>query len=126
MKQYDVFMSGKNIGNVNVTKEGLYYVFHCRCDLPDSEIFRLFAENGKQVTDFGVLVPGKEGYTLLKKIPVKKFGEEPLSFRVTSQKQQHAYVSIPVFENRAFDYISKLTGARMHIDKGNYYILFQE
>lgn len=125
MKQYDVFMSGKIIGNVNVTKEGLYYVFRCRCDLPDAEIFRLIAENGEHVTDFGVLMPGKEGYTLLKKIPVKKFGVEPLSFRVTSQKQ-HTYESIPVYENRPFEFISKLTGARMHFDKGNYYILLQK
>ena len=128
MKEHNVFLSDRIIGNVRVTKEGLYYRFQCHCDLPDNEIFRLFAQGSKQRIDLGILAPDKVGYSIIKKVPIKEFGEELLSFQVWPQEQMksRAYSSVVVYPDRPFDYISKLPSARLNIENGNYCVLLQK
>ena len=128
MKEYTVFLSDRAVGDVCVTKEGLYYRFQCHCDLPDNKIFRIFAQGSKQRIDLGILAPDKAGYALIKKVPIKQFGEELLSFQVCPQDQKKsiAYNSVVIYQNRPFDYIRKLPGALLNIENGSYCVLLQK
>ena len=45
------------MGRVLVERQGLYYIFRCRCTLSGETAFRLFASCGEKQEDLGVLVP---------------------------------------------------------------------
>ena len=71
--QYPVTWAGKAVGEVTVTRQGLYYLFVCRAQLPAGSRCRLYACGESEPRDLGLLIPGGSGYELQTRVPAKYF-----------------------------------------------------
>jgi hypothetical protein len=70
---YQVTLSSVPAGTVDVTEEGLYLRFRCRCKAPKGRIYRLFACCNDWSYDLGILIPDGEFFVTDKKLPKKTF-----------------------------------------------------
>ena len=64
------------VGRVRAERQGLYYLFRCRCRLSGEAAFRLLVSCGEKQEDLGILVPMEGGFGLDTRRPVKRLGEE--------------------------------------------------
>lgn len=108
---YDVLVSGRPVGQVHVTRQGLYYRFRCCCQLPEEGVCKLrIVCNGKE-ENLGVLVPTGCGFGLETKVPVKRLGEGKPSFRVVPNRARLSENFIPIYPEEPFSYIERLKDA---------------
>lgn len=104
---YEIMLWDKTVGTVSVSREGLYYRFHCRCELPENTVCRVTA--GKE--SLGILVPTGEGFELNTKLPVKRFGEIAPEFHLVPNKPVLEGTFIPIKPEEPFAYIERLKDA---------------
>jgi len=115
---YDVTLQDSKVGKVEVTREGLYYRFRCKCQLPDAEIYTIVASNEKCQWNLGVCVPGANGACLDTRVAVKHIGETMGTFLAVSKEKSKQMMFIPVQPESPFAYISALQEAKFGI-QGN-------
>ena len=113
---YDVTLNDKTVGQVTVTKEGLYYQFSCSVMLPENSRYRLLACCEQGIVDLGLCIP-----TLLMKIPIKRFKKGKYDF-ILSEKKQNG--GVPVDKNQPFPHLNMLPKARFYTDNGKAFIVF--
>lgn len=114
-EQYEVYLGQDKIGRVQVSREGLYYRFHCRCSLSGDVMFRLEAKNEKESVDLGIVVPADGQFGLDKRLPVKQFPEEDYRFEVQPHRKKLEGKFVPIYPEEPFAYLSKLEDAHMEI-----------
>ena len=117
-RQYTVLQHNQEIGKVCVTRQGLYYAFHCRCELPADDIFRLTVRSGTVYKKLGVLIPYEGGFGLDTKLPVKEIGEGDLLFSVVRHCDSFSGVFVPIIDEEPFAYISRLKKSFLIIKNG--------
>lgn len=91
----ELTLNGKPIGQVNISRQGLYYVFHCRCRLPENQNVRLLARCGEKEEDLGVLVPMDGGFGLDTRRPVKRLGEGSVTFALAGKPRPPRFAHLP-------------------------------
>lgn len=119
VKDYEVFFGSQPVGRVQVTKQGLYYRFFCRCRISGDVVCRLFAQCGENRENLGVVVPVEDGFGLDTRIPTKKLGEGEMEFRLipkTEQVSQGKFV--PISPEEPFLYIQRLQNAFLAYQDG--------
>lgn len=119
VKDYEVFFGSQPVGRVQVTKQGLYYRFFCRCRISGDVVCRLFAQCGENRENLGVVVPVEDGFGLDTRIPAKKLGEGEMEFRLipkTEQVSQGKFV--PISPEEPFLYIQRLQNAFLAYQDG--------
>lgn len=79
---YDITHEGVPVGTARMEKQGLYYVFSCRCRLPEEGLYRIHAINGDAREDLGICIPVDGAFGMDKKIPQKRIGEGMLTFEL--------------------------------------------
>lgn len=84
---YPVFWNGKEVGDVQLHKKGLYYFLSCMCCLPGDNVCRLYADNNAWQIPLGILIPDHNYYTLKMHIPSYKLNTDSLLFRVKSEEK---------------------------------------
>ena len=104
---YEVFLWDDPVGTVQVSREGLYYRFRCRCQLPEDTVCRVTA--GRE--SLGILVPAGDGFELNTKLPVKRFGDTAPEFRLVPNKPVLEGKFIPIKPEEPFSYIERLQDA---------------
>ena len=104
---YEVLLWDKPVGTVQVSREGLYYRFDCRCHLTDDTVCRVTA--GKE--SLGILVPCGDSFELNTKLPVKRFGDTVPEFRLVPNKPVLEGKFIPIKPEEPFAYIERLKDA---------------
>jgi len=108
---YCIYLHDKPVGEAKITPQGLYYNISCRCDLDKNQIYEVFF-CGKDIKQkLGILVPENGRFTLVKKIPAKRFVDSEISFCVVKRGEQDACDYFPVFEGSPFVYIDRLHDA---------------
>lgn len=108
---YGVFFADNLCGKVQVRKQGLYYLFVCRCQLSGDIICCLKAVFPEEEQKIGVLVPMDCGFGLQKKIPVKHFNGKPVRFLACVKGEEAAGIFAPIYPDEPFMYIEKLKDA---------------
>lgn len=104
---YEVCRKDEVVGRCSVTREGLYYSFHCLCRVLDGEIHRLWICCGDRTVDLGVLAPMQGGFGLRKKLPVKLFsGDEPKFYAQVREPGREKF--IPVYPEEPFSYLTRI------------------
>lgn len=106
----DVLLGGKPVGRVQVQRQGLYYVFTCRCGLSGETVWHLIASCGEKQADLGVLVPESDGFGLTTRRPVKLLGEGKLLFTL-KPKHEEGTKFAPIYPEEPFAYIERLKDA---------------
>lgn len=105
---YGVYFSDKLCGKVQVRKQGLYYLFICRCQISGDVICRLKAVFPTGEQSLGILVPIDDGFGLQTKIPVKHFTGHPLRFSVAVKEEESEGIFAPIYPDEPFMYIERL------------------
>ena len=113
---FDICYHDGVVGNAEVTKEGLYYRFCCVCTPPDKSMYRIHVTDGIITKDLGICVPEKDRYILVTRVPMKYFKGEELTFILTSNKLEKAFM--PVATDAPFEALDQLKTARFQIENG--------
>ena len=95
---YTVYLGKDPVGQVTVERQGLYYCFHCRCQLHSEVMCRVTVSSGGKHESLGILVPVGEHYLLTKKLPVKQFLSEKPEFWITPKKTQKHQVKVATLQ----------------------------
>ena len=105
---YPVSFNGEAIGKISVCRQGLYYLFSCRCPLFSDNIYRLIVCCENQEENLGILVPKDGSYILNTKVPVKRLGEGAWQFYLKAKQENLAGFFVPISPEEPFSYISRL------------------
>ena len=121
---YGVSFGAQQVGKVQLTRQGLYYRFICRCSLSGDVVCRLKVVCGGREENLGVVVPMDGGFGLDTKLPVKRIGEGNMEFylapkgvAVTECVQQTGQF-IPIYPDEPFAYIARLKKSFFAIQNG--------
>ena len=115
---YAVTVSGQQTGKVSVQRQGLYYLFSCRCRLAGDIIYRLVVTCGTVRESLGILVPQEGSFVLNTKLPAKKLGEGELSFRLIPKREELRKTFVPISPEEPFAYIARLKQSFLVIQNG--------
>lgn len=116
--QYAVMLHGRQVGKVQVKKQGLYYGFHCRCCLTEHHIYRLEAVCGAVKTYLGILVPQEGSFVLDTRKPAKGIGEGTLQFTLSTKEEGNAGHFVPICPEEPFAYIARLKESFLVLREG--------
>ena len=105
---YVVFLGNQQAGKVQVTRQGLYYRFICRCRLTGDVVCRLYITCGGQRENLGVVVPVGDGFGLDTRLPVKRFREGEPSFSLIPKHEMADARFAPIIPEEPFAYIERL------------------
>lgn len=108
---YGVYFSDKLCGKVQVLRQGLYYLFVCRCQITGDVVCQLKAVFPDTEQHLGILVPMDDGFGLRTKIPVKHFSGNPVKFAVSVKHDHSNEFFAPIYPEEPFLYIEKLKNA---------------
>ncbi len=117
-ESYEVLFGSVPAGKVQVLRQGLYYLFHCRCRLTGDVMCRLFVRRGDREESLGVVVPMGDGFGLDTRIPVKRLGEGSMEFRLVPKADRpRGETFVPIAPEEPFTYLEKLKDA--YLDRRN-------
>lgn len=110
--RYSVFQNEKVIGEVDVSRQGLYYRFFCRCNYHGDNFCRLMIQLGDTEVSLGIMVPEGPEFILEKRLPVKKFGMETPVFYIPYPKDPSPEgMFVPISKDEPFLWLTKLRKA---------------
>lgn len=115
---YPVMLGKETVGEVTVKKQGLYYHFHCQCELHSEVICRVAVSCGGHHENLGILLPAGRGYWLVKKLPVKNFPLGRPEFWIIPKHTTHDGRFVDVYPEEPFAYISRLENAYLEKRRG--------
>ena len=98
-ENYGVYFGNRPVGKVQVTRQGLYYHFLCRCELTGDVMCRLWVTCADKRESLGLVVPVDGGFGL-------KEGE--LTFSLLPKHDKPSGKFIPISPEEPFAYIERL------------------
>ncbi len=110
-KVYDVGFMQQKAGQVTLKKEGLYWRILCRLENLEKGYYRLNVNNGSCVFDLGLCVPVSNGFGMNTTVPIKRIGEEGLTFFLESGKSGKQELFVPIRAEEPFAYLQRLEKA---------------
>ena len=108
---YALYFGGQAIGKVQVTRQGLYYRFSCRCRLSGGVVCKVLVRCGGISENLGILAPEGEGFSLVTRMPVKRFSGGSPEFTVVPNRPDFGGNFAPIYPEEPFAYIEKLKEA---------------
>lgn len=125
MVQYNIVFGKENVGTVNVESVGMYTHFSSKCKFRNDGIYRIIAIYGKDKIDLGICIRSGNSYTGRARVATKHLSGDVPSFYAVDGLQRDT-VFIPVEPRKAFGEISKLPGAKFHIQAGQTGLILYE
>lgn len=113
------------MGKVQVTRQGLYYRFRCRCRLSGGVICRVSVRCGEKQENLGILVPMGDGFGLDTGLAMKKLGQGSPEFLVMPVRPKGEKF-VPISPEEPFSYLSRLKNAYLAERNGTIGILLDE
>lgn len=93
-----ILIGSDSVGFADITKNGLYYVFRCQCDVPAGKIYRIWLSDDFHQEKLGVPIPVGTQYTLTRRIPVSHLCGNDFQLRLIQDQQE-----LPVFYSMQSD-----------------------
>ena len=115
---YDILLGGQSVGTVEVSKEGLYYHFDCRCAFTGTVMYRIAVKCGETEINLGIPAPEDGKFVLRTKIPIKRVGEGELSFRAVPKHADLTQNFVPISPEEPFAYLQRLQNAFLQVREG--------
>lgn len=115
---YEIYQGEQRVGTAEVSTEGLYYNFYCRCVLSGETMCRIIVTCDGHIHSLGLPVPEGDAFVLRTRMPVKRLGQGQLQFRVIPKHTQVGGHFIPISPEEPFRYLSRLENAVMQIRDG--------
>ena len=114
---YDVTLAGQRMGDVTVSRQGLYWQFSCRCRLSGEVMYHLCVQVSDTVEKLGLLTPEDGAFCLRTKLPMKRLGQGTPVFLIRPKHEPLTGQFIPVRPEEPFAYLHRLQEA--HLAKQN-------
>lgn len=108
---YEIRYGNKQVGKVQVLRQGLYYRFIARCRLSGDMLCRLQVTCADTQENLGVVIPMDGGFGLDTKLPIKRLGTGMPEFRLVTKQGASDRTFCPIYPEEPFAYISKLKDA---------------
>lgn len=108
---YPVLHGDQPVGEVRVTRRGLYYHFTCRFQLKEPCLCRLEFCCGDRTEVLGVPVPEGGQFVLTKQIPVSRVAARTPVFRVLPKQMSLQGRFVPISPEEPFAYLDRLKNA---------------
>ena len=115
---YSVSMGTREVGKVQVLKEGLYCRVICHAELYGSVMYRLAVLTGNRRENIGILAPVDGGYGLDRKIPRSRLPSDDLEFLLLPAHDKADGRFQPISPQEPFQYLDQLKNAYLQIEKG--------
>ena len=123
---YSVTHNAEPCGKVSVRKQGLYYLFHCRCMVGRRDIYRLILSCGNFQQSLGVLAPVNGSFELTTRVSARQLPEGDWSFRIRSGENRPAESFVPIRPDEPFAYIARLKDSFLEHQNGEPGILVEK
>ena len=75
MDKFPLYLNGRSIGELTVTREGLYDCFRVECSPPERELYRAYAVGEQGRLRLGILEPEGKGFGIRRRIPAREAAE---------------------------------------------------
>ena len=126
LKEYEVTIGDRHVGEAQVSQQGLYYQIKVRC-LLDGEIMHklLLRCNGKE-ENLGVLVPVDGMFGIDTRIQIKKIGAGEMRFVVLPRHRELQGKFVPLSPEEPFRYITRLKDSYLERRSGVMGIIIKE
>lgn len=116
---HTIWLSKEPVGSITVEEKGLYYWFHCTCQLHSEVICRVMISCGGKSSSLGILVPVGKEYQLSKKVPIKDFEAGEPEFWITPRNlSKSKAITVDIYPEEPFRYITKLETAYLSTKQG--------
>ena len=123
---YKVYLGSIPVGKVQLIRQGLYYRIQCRCRIEGNLVYKLYAVIGNKRENLGVVIPDGDGFSLEKRIPVKRLGEEGADFILSTGAGLERGIFVPICPEEPFQYIERLKDAFLETENGRLGIRIQQ
>lgn len=123
--QYPIVFENRTVGQVEVSKKGLYYHFTCQCTPPDSKIYRIVISSENAEQSLGICVPEGKNFGLSKRLPVKSIKDGEWEFYLRPKDAVNSLVSA-VSEEEPFPLLDKLENSSLAVKNGVPFISIRE
>lgn len=123
---HQILMGEEEIGRAEVTREGLYYRFSCRCKLAGEVIHRLVVDTGEAEENLGIPAPQGEWFALTKRLPISRFRGKTSVIRARPRSIVLQEDFIPLKPEEPFSYLHRLKEARLTRRDGQLGLIFPE
>lgn len=123
---YELTRGDQHVGVVQVSRQGLYLHFSCRCDLSGTEICKVLMRCGGQEENLGVLVPVEGRFGLEKKLPAKRLGQGTPEFCLVTRQEQSDFRFVPIYPEEPFAYLHRLENAFLARQDGHLGIVIRK
>ena len=71
-----IYWNGKIVGKAEISTEGLYLCFKCKCALPGKDFYIINICAGDHPISLGTYVPSDKIYGIINRIPSKWIGDK--------------------------------------------------
>ena len=115
-KEYELYYRDSKAGRVSLCKCGMFYQLTCRFQTQEKGVFRLYADNGKEIIDLGQCVFYGQALGVERYMPVKSIGDGDLRFYVMEAGKTGTFV--PIANDQPFYRFDELLNARFAIQFG--------
>ena len=120
---YPVSYAQENVGQVLITRNGLYYRIMCNANLPSGRFVKLYAVCQQQRIDIGFCLAEQNHYTLYTNKPIKYFSSNQYSFILEDRKNRR---TIPIHEHTPFPHIDILKFCRFLKEDGKIVAFYED
>lgn len=123
---YEIYLGQDAIGQVQVSREGLYYRFDAYCNLSGDVMYNVVAECGGIGHNLGITVPQGGKFVLNTRMAVKNFEEGEFCFYVIPRHLTSKELFVAISPEEPFSYLSKLRSAYMDRRNGQIGIVLKQ
>lgn len=113
--EFDILLAGQPAGKAAVRREGLYYIFDCRCHFTGEVMYRLTVSSGGHTENLGIPVPEGGAFVLRTRLPAKRLGEGKMELRAVPRHAELGEHFIPLSPEEPFRYLRRLENAFLQV-----------
>ena len=118
MEELDILLGGQAVGTAQVSREGLYLAFRCRCHLSGEAVYRLQVRCGDRSENLGIPVPRNGTFELNTRVPAKRLGPGKMVIEAVPKKAEPEGMFVPLGAEEPFRYLRRLEEAFLQVREG--------
>lgn len=123
--QFDVYLGCQSVGKVTIQKQGCFYVIDCFCSIPMIEGYKLILNSNDKEMNLGRFIPHSNGVGLKTRVKADTVDMSKVRFYILSAKSLSTSEFYPVYEDKPFAYLEKISQSVLQIRDGIYGIVIE-
>ena len=116
--KYEILFDNRQVGTAEVSREGLYYRFSCKCKFPEESLYQIRFYCDDQEYSLGTCIPVSGGFGINTRIPVKAIQKGRPSFYAALKNENTTGKFIPINRDAPISCIEQLAQAHYEIRNG--------